>query len=118
MQTLQQNQTDFTLTQCRAAIADFDQSTVQQAVVVMTSRNAEWMEKAANHPDFGRAIFWVREWFKVERIKNRREAFKRLKLVYAIRSERRSHMRQIGMGAFITLGAAALLAQSVLSFAA
>jgi len=118
MQTRQQNQSDFTLIQCREAIAGFDQSTVQQAVVVMTSRNSEWMQNAASHPDFGRTIFWVREWFKAERIKTRREAFKRLRLVYAIRTQRRDYMRQVGMGAFITLGTAALLAQSVLSFAA
>lgn len=118
MNTTPSKRSDFTVVQCRDAIAGFDHGTVAQAVVVMTSRDSQWIEKAANHPDFGRAMFWVQEWAKVERINTRREFRQRLKLINAIEAERHAQRRQIGMAVFITLGIAALLAVSVLHLTA
>ena len=114
MNTATLNRSDFSLIQCRDAITGLDQDTVKQAVVVMTSRNSEWIQNAANHPDFGRAMFWVREWSKVERLNTRQEALQRLKVVHAMRAERRTQIRQVGMGVFIAVGTAALIAHSML----
>lgn len=80
---------DFTLLQCREALADFDQDAVEQAIHVATSNDAELIQRTALNPEMGRILFWVKEWMTVERIETKSAAITRLRYFPAIRRERK-----------------------------
>lgn len=82
------NRSNFTLLQCREALADFDPSLVKQAVAVMNSNDGTLIHNAAQDPKLGRVVFWIREWMAVERIKSKNEALYRLRVLDGIRRER------------------------------
>lgn len=107
---------DFSLLQCREALADFDQPTIEQAIHVVTSGDEELVQKAANDRDMGRVVFWVKQWMSIERIQSRSEAFSRLRVVPGIRRERQHARRSLLVGWNAVLGFGLYLSHFVLLF--
>ena len=107
---------DFTLLQCREALADFDQATIEQAIHVVTCGKEELIQKAARDPDLGRVVFWVKQWMAVERIQSCSEAFSRLRVVPSIRRERQHARRSMLMGWNAVLGFSLYLSSFILLF--
>ena len=112
------NRSDFSLGQCRNALADFDQDTVEQAVVVMTSGNDALIKAAASNPEMSRPVFWVREWLAVERIQSRSEALNRLKVVPSIRAGRKVSVRNMLFSANYLMFSLAVVGQTGIWFTA
>lgn len=112
------NRSDFTLIQCREALADFDHSMVEQAVAVMTSNDSTLVRNAARDPELGRAVFWIREWMAVERIQSKSEALSRLRVLPAIRRERKELGRFTLTAINAGLASITAIGQSVIWFTA